>query len=227
MLDRARKLDPLEPGHDVTKALFLLYGARRPGGCERAAARGGEAQPAVPAGARAPLRREHADRAGGEKYSLWRAALALDPSLEMTRRNLISAYVDLGDMAAAAATASRTRGSKRRRDNWRCSCGRAPGDRQAKSRTTRWRPKHVSSHDRDRHERRRDSHACASHGRVRAGAGRARGRLWCALGHGRARRSCRRRDRRFATLRSDWRMYCWPAGRRSAAAVCSTRSWAA
>jgi hypothetical protein len=25
LLDRARKLDPLEPGHDVTKALFLWF----------------------------------------------------------------------------------------------------------------------------------------------------------------------------------------------------------
>ena len=50
LLDRARKLDPLEPGHDVFKAQFLWLSALILRG-ERAAGRRAEAQTAVHAGA--------------------------------------------------------------------------------------------------------------------------------------------------------------------------------
>ena len=102
MLDRARKLDPLEAGYDVTKALFLLM--------ERADLTGAEALLAsvvkrnpdyLPALARlAELHILMGQAASSIRYG--ERALALDPEQEMTRRNLISAYVDLGEMSAAA-----------------------------------------------------------------------------------------------------------------------------
>jgi hypothetical protein len=101
LLDRARKLDPLEPAYDVTKAQFLYM--------ERADLAGANAllldvvkrnpryQPAF-----ARLGDVHmlaGQAAKSIRYG--ERALALDPSLEMTRRILIGCYVDLGDMVAA------------------------------------------------------------------------------------------------------------------------------
>ncbi len=101
MLDRARKLDPLEPAYDVTKAQFLFM--------ERADFAGANAL-LVDVVKRNP-RYQPALARLGDVYMLTgqpaksirynERALALDPSLEMARRNLISSYVDLGDMAAA------------------------------------------------------------------------------------------------------------------------------
>ena len=101
LLDRARKLDPLEPGHDVNKALFLLF--------ERADLQGANAllvdvlkrnpryTPALAwLGGLRPLMKQAAN---GIRYS--EQALALDPSREWTRRALIRVYLDLGDLPAA------------------------------------------------------------------------------------------------------------------------------
>jgi TolB-like protein/tetratricopeptide (TPR) repeat protein len=101
LLERARKLDPLEPGYDVTKALFLFM--------ERADLKGSIAllldvvkrhpqyQPAL-------ARLGDATHLAGQYASSIRygeQALALDPSLEMTRRVVINDYLDLGDLPAA------------------------------------------------------------------------------------------------------------------------------
>jgi len=101
LLDRARKLDPLELSYDVTKSAFLHY--------ERADTRGADAllvgvlkrNPRYsPALARlGGLRHGKRQAANGIRY--WEQALALDPLLEDTRRALIRAYVDLGDLPAA------------------------------------------------------------------------------------------------------------------------------
>lgn len=101
MLDRARKLDPLEPAYDVTKAQFLYM--------ERADFAGANAL-LVDVVKRNP-RYQPALARLGDVYMLTgqpaksirynERALALDPSLEMARRNLIGSYVDLGDMGAA------------------------------------------------------------------------------------------------------------------------------
>jgi tetratricopeptide (TPR) repeat protein len=101
LLDRARKLDPLEPGYDVTKALFLLM-AR--GALEESNAllvdvvkRHPKYPPAL---ARlAELRYLMGEAASSILYG--EQALELDPAQEMIRRNLVSAYVDLGERAAA------------------------------------------------------------------------------------------------------------------------------
>ena len=101
LLDRARKLDPLEPAHDVTKALFLWF--------ERADLQGANAllvdvlkrnpryTPALAwLGGLRPLMKQAANAI---RYS--EQALALDPSREWTRRALIRVYLDLGDLSAA------------------------------------------------------------------------------------------------------------------------------
>jgi hypothetical protein len=100
MLDRARKLDPLEPAYDVTKAQFLYM--------ERADLAGANAL-LVDVVKRNPRYQPAFARLGdvhmlsgqlAKSIRYGERALALDPSLEMTRRNLISSYVDLGDMVA-------------------------------------------------------------------------------------------------------------------------------
>ena len=101
LLDRARKLDPLEPGHDVIKAQFLWL--------ERADLQGANAllvdvlkrnpryKPAL--GGLGGLRPLMKQAANAIRYS--EQALALDPSAEWTRRALIRVYLDLGDLSAA------------------------------------------------------------------------------------------------------------------------------
>jgi tetratricopeptide (TPR) repeat protein len=100
LLDRARKLDPLEPGHNVTKAQFLWF--------ERADMEGANAllvdvlkrKPGYPPALEwlGGLRQMMKQEANGIRYS--EQALALDPSREWTRRALIRGYVDLGDLSA-------------------------------------------------------------------------------------------------------------------------------
>jgi tetratricopeptide (TPR) repeat protein len=101
LLDRARKLDPLEPAHDVFKAQFLWV--------ERADLQGANAL-LVDVLKRNPrytpalqwlggLREMMRQAANGIRYS--EQAHALDPSREWTRRALIRGYVDLGDLSAA------------------------------------------------------------------------------------------------------------------------------
>ncbi len=102
MLDRARKLDPLQPAYDVTRAVFLLY--------ERGDVRGAndlladvlrrhpDYQPALArmSEIRGVLLGQTADSIEyGER------ALALDPLAEEVRRGLVRAYLDVDDVAAA------------------------------------------------------------------------------------------------------------------------------
>jgi tetratricopeptide (TPR) repeat protein len=103
LLDRARKLDPLEPGYDVTKALFLLMERGDLAGSDALLVDVVKRNPDyLPAVARlAELKLLMGQAARSVRYG--EHALALDPAQEMTRRNLISAYVDLGDLAAAEA----------------------------------------------------------------------------------------------------------------------------
>ena len=101
LLDRARKLDPLEPGHDVIKAQFLWL--------ERADTQGANAL-LVDVLKRKPQYTPALETLGGLREMMKQAAnsiryseqaLALDPSREWTRRALIRGYVDLGDLSAA------------------------------------------------------------------------------------------------------------------------------
>ena len=107
MLDRARKLDPLEPGYDVTKAVFLFY--------ERADVQGAN-------DLLVEVLREHPQYlpallrlcellpfgmgrlAAGVLYC--EQALAIDPLSAETRLYLIQVYLDLEEPAAAEQVAS-------------------------------------------------------------------------------------------------------------------------
>ena len=107
MLDRARKLDPLDPGYDVRKALFLFY--------ERADLQGAndllvevlrEHPQYLPALFRLCELRSFAmgRLADGVRYC--EQALAIDPLSAETRLNLIQVYLDLEEPTAAEQVAS-------------------------------------------------------------------------------------------------------------------------
>lgn len=102
MLERARKLDPLQPAHDVTKAVFLLYGRSDIAGAAAlltdVLTRDPLNQPALMrlGEIRAELSSEIA-----EGIRLLEQALSLDPSSEWTRKLLLRAYLSLGDAKAA------------------------------------------------------------------------------------------------------------------------------
>jgi TolB-like protein/Tfp pilus assembly protein PilF len=106
MLDRARKLDPLEPGHDVAKSVFLIY--------ERSDLQGAndllvevlrEHPKYVPALLRlCELRSFGMGRlADGVLYC--EQALAIDPLSAETRLHLFRKYLDLDETAAAQQVA--------------------------------------------------------------------------------------------------------------------------
>jgi tetratricopeptide (TPR) repeat protein len=103
-LDRARKLDPLEPEYAVTKAVFLHY-------------RRGDANAAndllQDVLQREPLYQPALMRLGEVRWTLGRyaeaikygeQALSLDPYSEWTRRYLVRAYLDIQDPDAALRT---------------------------------------------------------------------------------------------------------------------------
>ncbi len=104
MLDRARGLDPLEPRYDVTQAKLLFYGR---GDCQgadpllkSALTKNPLFQPAL--SLLAELQWACFGRfADGINYG--EQALALDPRSEWTSRLLVRAYLDVGDVAAAAS----------------------------------------------------------------------------------------------------------------------------
>ena len=101
-LDRARRLDPLEPEYDVTKAVFLFY---------RRSDLKGASDLLVDVLQRDPLYQpalmrlgevrwqSHYHLAEAIKYS--EQALALDPLSEWTRKCLVLEYLEIGDPAAA------------------------------------------------------------------------------------------------------------------------------
>ncbi|MEY2920036.1 MAG: hypothetical protein RL261_1341, partial [Pseudomonadota bacterium] len=113
MLDRARRLDPLEPAHDVTKSVFLLYDSGDVSGAETllsnvlqrlptylpAVTRLGELEWCCRADPSAAI--EHLER-----------AIALDPRAHWARRPLVRAYLDVGDVRAAEAVIEESTGPK-------------------------------------------------------------------------------------------------------------------
>lgn len=102
MLDRARKLDPLEPAHDVTKAIFLLYGRSDVAQAEALLTGVLERDPLYqPALARlGELRYVHKGELA-EGIKLLEQTLSVDPMAEWTRRLLVRAYLDAGERPAA------------------------------------------------------------------------------------------------------------------------------
>jgi len=106
LLDRARKLDPLQPAYDVTKAVFLLYERGDVQAAENllldVLRRNPDYQPALArlSEIRALLLAQSAD--GIESAE---RALELDPLAEDLRRVLIRAYLDVEDVHAAEQVA--------------------------------------------------------------------------------------------------------------------------
>ena len=101
LLDRARRLDPLEPAHDVAKSVFLFDELSDVEGARELLRDVVARNPRyVPALARlCEMNDQLGDTAIGIRYC--EEALALDPLLEDTRRELIHGYLQLGDLPAA------------------------------------------------------------------------------------------------------------------------------
>jgi tetratricopeptide (TPR) repeat protein len=106
LLDRARKLDPLQPAYDVTKAVFMLYERGDVQAAENVLLdvlrREPDYQPALArlTEIQALLQSQSAD--GIESAE---RALELDPLAEDLRRVLIRAYLDVDDVHAAEQVA--------------------------------------------------------------------------------------------------------------------------
>jgi TolB-like protein/DNA-binding winged helix-turn-helix (wHTH) protein len=112
MIDRARRLDPLQPAYDVTKSVYLLYGRSDVEAAD---------QQLVDVLKREPLYQPALSHLGelrwccegrfadAIRYS--EEALRLDPLSTWTRRQLLRAYLDVGDAAAARRTADGDRAS--------------------------------------------------------------------------------------------------------------------
>jgi len=100
-LDHARRLDPLEPRYDVTKAVFLLYSRGDAVDAEAILQRVVEKNPQyAPAVVRlGEVKVFRGELAEGIRYL--ELGLALDASAEMPRRQLLTLYLDVGDVTAA------------------------------------------------------------------------------------------------------------------------------
>lgn len=100
-LDRARRLNPLEPRYEVTRAVFLMYGRSDLAGAEAILQRVTEQHPQyVPALVRLGEAKVLQDETP-EGIRLLEDGLKLDASAELARRLLVNAYLDLDDLAAA------------------------------------------------------------------------------------------------------------------------------
>ena len=111
MVERARKIDPLAPGYDVFKAVFLYYERSDPHGAAKLLRGVLERHPRyLPALIRlceinTMLLGRHA-----EGIRLCEQALVVDPLLEEARRVLIKAYLDVEDLDAGEELAADSRG---------------------------------------------------------------------------------------------------------------------
>ncbi|MGH8250563.1 MAG: winged helix-turn-helix domain-containing protein [Steroidobacteraceae bacterium] len=104
MIEKARRLDPLEPRLDVIKATFLRYGS---GDSEKSTAilqSVLDRDPLyVPALVRLAEFRWNFQGQHAESILLGEQAVALDPGNEQAWRQLVFAYLDVGDDQAAAS----------------------------------------------------------------------------------------------------------------------------
>jgi TolB-like protein/DNA-binding winged helix-turn-helix (wHTH) protein len=105
-LDRARKLDPLQPEYDVMKAVFLLYRRSDIQGANDLLVDVLQREPLYqPALMRLGQVRWHFQGRFAEAVKYGEQALSLDPASEWTRRYVVRAYLDLGEPAAAEKVA--------------------------------------------------------------------------------------------------------------------------
>jgi TolB-like protein len=111
LLDRARRIDPLEPGYDVTKAVFLQYERGDPHGADKLLSGVLERHPRyLPALVRLCEVRTFLLGRHAEAIRLCEQALAVDPLMEEARRILIRTYLDVDDLAAAEQVAEASHG---------------------------------------------------------------------------------------------------------------------
>jgi adenylate cyclase len=105
LLDRARRLEPLEPEYDVTKAVYLLYGKGDVAGADDLLVQVLRREPLyAPALGRLAELRFCCQGRLSAAVRLGQQALALDPNAEWTRRVVIRAAVGLGSLDIARAT---------------------------------------------------------------------------------------------------------------------------
>jgi len=103
-LDRARRLDPLEPAHDVTKAVYLLYENGDVSGADTLLRNIVQRLPDYkPAVARLGELEWCCESKLAEAITHLEHALQLDPQAHFTRRPLVQAYLTAGDEKAAEA----------------------------------------------------------------------------------------------------------------------------
>jgi ATP/maltotriose-dependent transcriptional regulator MalT len=107
MVERARRLDPLEPAHDVTKAVFLMYDRGDVVGAESLLRNVLQRQPQyVPALVRLGELDMCCRADPSEAVELLERAIALDPGMHWPRRVLLRSYLNAGDVAAAESVAT-------------------------------------------------------------------------------------------------------------------------
>jgi TolB-like protein len=111
-LERARRIDPLEPAHDVAKAVFLLYDRGDLVGAEGLLRNVLQRQPQyVPALTRLGELEYCCGADPSEAIVLLERAIALDPRAVYPRRVLVRAYLAVGDVGAAEAVAANSPGA--------------------------------------------------------------------------------------------------------------------
>jgi len=113
MLERARRIDPLELGYDVFKAVFLLYERSDVSGADKLLSRVLERDPRYgPALLRKCEIRAQLSGRQADGIRLCEQALAVDPLLQQARRVLIRTYLDVEDPVAAEQLADASRGDE-------------------------------------------------------------------------------------------------------------------
>ena len=113
LLDRARRLDPLEPAHDVTKSVFLLYDRGDVRAADSLLLGVLQRQPQfVPALVRRGELAWCCDADASTAIELLERALTIDPDAQWPRRALLRAYLDMGDVHAADAVIAGAGGAK-------------------------------------------------------------------------------------------------------------------
>lgn len=106
LLEQARRLDPLEPAHDVTKSVLLLYDRGDVTGAEALLRNVLERRPDyLPALTRLGELLWCCAARPAEAAQLLERALTLDPQAHWPRRPLLRAYLDMDEQRAAEAVA--------------------------------------------------------------------------------------------------------------------------